>query len=169
MTQPDVWLRGPVPGVPPALQPAAHGLLQAVEDVDRVVGQIGADELWRRRGAAASPGFHLKHLIGATDRLLSYGAGEPLTAAQRGWLALEAKDGEPAGIGAGELAARFRAVVELALTRFRETPAAALGEVRRIGKAELPTTTLGCWAHAAEHAVRHAGQLITTLKTLGAT
>lgn len=70
MTQPDVWLRGPVAGVPALLQPATHALLQAAQDVDRVVAELLPDDLWRRPGGAASAGFHLKHLVGATERLL---------------------------------------------------------------------------------------------------
>jgi hypothetical protein len=31
---PEVWLRGPVEGVHPALMPAAHALLQTVEDAE---------------------------------------------------------------------------------------------------------------------------------------
>ena len=165
MTPPDVWLRGPVPGVPALLQPAAHALLQAVEDVDRVVARLGPLDLWRRPGGAASAGFHLKHLIGATERLLCYGRGEPISEAQRTWLGLEPKDGEPVVTGL-ELAGRFRAVVEAAIQEFRSLPVERLTEPRTIGRAALPTTVIGCIFHAAEHASRHAGQLTTTVKSL---
>jgi hypothetical protein len=30
---PEVWLRGPLPGMPPLLQPVAHALLQAREEL----------------------------------------------------------------------------------------------------------------------------------------
>jgi hypothetical protein len=59
--EPEPWLRGPVPGVPPLLQPVAHALLQAVEDVRRVVTPLGRDALWARPGGAASVGFHVRH------------------------------------------------------------------------------------------------------------
>ena len=165
MTQPDVWLRGPVAGVPALLQPAAHALLQAVQDVDRVVAELGPGDLWRRPGGAASAGFHLKHVIGATERLLCYGRGEPISDAQRTWLGLEPKDGEPV-VTALELAGRFRSVVEAAIGEFRSLPIERLTESRSIGRAALPTTVIGCIFHAAEHASRHAGQLITTLKAM---
>ena len=32
---PEVWLRGPLPAVPPLLQPVAHALLQAREELAR--------------------------------------------------------------------------------------------------------------------------------------
>src|SRR5215213_3249868 len=45
---PEVWLRGPLPDIPPLLQPVAHALLQAVEDVRRTVDPLAADHLWCR-------------------------------------------------------------------------------------------------------------------------
>ena len=44
----EPWLRGPVPRIAPLLQPVAHALLQAVEDVRRVVTPLDADTLWAR-------------------------------------------------------------------------------------------------------------------------
>jgi hypothetical protein len=38
MARPEVWMRGPVPDIPPLLQPAAHALLQCLEEVRAVVG-----------------------------------------------------------------------------------------------------------------------------------
>lgn len=166
MSQPDVWLRGPVADVPALLLPAAHALLQAAEDVERVVAGINDSDLWRKPGRAASIGFHLKHLIGSTERLLAYAAGAALTDAQRAWLAAEPKDGDPATTVAG-LVARFRTVVDAGLAQLRATPPTTLTETRTIGRAALPTTVAGCLFHAAEHASRHAGQLITTVKALG--
>ncbi|MBD0288089.1 MAG: DinB family protein, partial [Flavisolibacter sp.] len=31
--QPEFWLRGPLPHIPPLLQPVAHALLQAQDEV----------------------------------------------------------------------------------------------------------------------------------------
>ena len=44
------------------------------------------------------------------------------------------------------------------------TPPATYGEIRPVGRAELPATVLGLIVHAAEHTSRHTGQFITTLK-----
>ena len=38
--------------------------------------------------------------------------------------------------------------------------------VQKVGRAGLPTTTLGLLFHAAEHSTRHAGQAISTAKIL---
>jgi len=167
VSQPDVWLRGPVEGIDPMLQPVAHGLLQAREDVERVAAGLNDGDLWRKPGGAASVGFHLKHLIGATDRLLTYARGEPLSETQRAWLAKEAGDFDPSE-GIAGLVERFRGVVRGGLAQLRATPVGSLSQARTIGRAQLPTTVIGCLFHAAEHAARHAGQLITTVNALRA-
>lgn len=166
MTTPDVWLRGPIAEVPALLQPAAHALIQALEDVERVTAALTGDELWQRPGAAASAGFHLKHLAGATDRLMTYATGAPLSDQQRTWLALETRDGEPGDATVATLVGRFRGVVTAAIQQLAGTDPATLTAARSIGRAALPTTVGGCLFHAGEHASRHAGQLITTVRAL---
>ncbi|MEK9137513.1 MAG: DinB family protein, partial [Bacteroidota bacterium] len=49
-TQPEVWLRGPIEGIEPLLQPVAHALLQMLEDVGKVCTPLTNDELWGRPG-----------------------------------------------------------------------------------------------------------------------
>src|SRR5688572_32776323 len=72
MTVPaEVWLRGPVDGVQPLLQPAAHAILQVGEDIPPIVADLTADRLWARPAGAAAIGFHLLHLPGSLDRLLT--------------------------------------------------------------------------------------------------
>ena len=55
MTQPEVWLRGPLPGYIDELQPVAHSLLQVREELARA-RSLAADRLWTRPGEAASIG-----------------------------------------------------------------------------------------------------------------
>lgn len=163
---PDAWLRGPIPGIDPLLVPLAHGFLHAREEVARAVGDLPAEQLWSRPGGAASAGWHLLHLAGATDRLLTYARGDVLTAEQRAWL-----DRERAGGGDLDLAALVGAVervVEMALEQLRGTMEAELLVRREVGAARLPSTVLGLLTHASEHAQRHAGQLLTTVKILAA-
>lgn len=167
MSKPDPWLRGPVPDVPALLQPVAHALVQAREDVERAVAELRPEDLWVGPGTAASPGFHLKHLVGATERLLAYARGEPLSEAQREWLRAEQDPGPPDQTPAA-LEAAFAQVVEAGLAQLANTPIEYLTTQRLIGRSQLPTTVLGCLAHAGEHAARHAGQLVTTVRALRA-
>jgi hypothetical protein len=107
-TQPEVWLRGPVPGVPALLQPVAHALLQAGEEVDTLLRDFPAELLWTRPGGVASVGFHLQHLSGVLDRLFTYARGEPLTPTQLQALAAEGRPPEGGG-SAPELVRAFHA------------------------------------------------------------
>ena len=161
MSQPEWWLRGPVPGVPPALMPAAHALLQTVDDVAAALEALTADEVWiRPDDAVASCGFHAVHAAGATDRLLTYARGETLSAARREDLTKERALDER--LPADALVAKLRATVDGALDQLRATDVSTLQDERKVGRAGLPATVLGLLFHAAEHAQRHAGQITTT-------
>ena len=46
---PEPWLRGPLPGIPQLLQPPAHALVMALEDVERAVAGLSHEQLWRPR------------------------------------------------------------------------------------------------------------------------
>ncbi len=163
-TQTEVWLRGPVYGIPPLLMPVAHALLQAKEDVARAAEGLSDDALWTRPGGAASAGFHLFHMAQSLDRLMTYARGETLTDSQRVALALE-KSGE-IDAGADDLIELVATSVERALRQLRCTAEQSLTIERRIGRSMMPSTVLGVLFHAAEHTTRHAGQLITTVKVV---
>ena len=160
-TQAEVWLRGPVPGIPAPLLPAAHAFLQTMEDVERVAGDLTIDQLWRKPGGAASVGFHILHLSGSTDRLLTYSRGERLSVAQK---AVLAEEDAPPERPAAELIAKLRATIDEAMAYFRALPTDTLYDARTVGRAALPTSVIGLLFHAAEHSQRHAGQIVTTAK-----
>jgi hypothetical protein len=157
------WLRGPVPAVPAALQPAAHALLQARDELAEAVRALDERQLWVRPGGAAAAGFHALHVAGAVDRLLTYARGEELSAAQRQILAAER---EPPPLAADALLVRLDGAVEAALAQLRSTDPATLAQSREVGRARLPSTVAGLLFHAAEHAQRHAGQAVTTAKVV---
>ena len=158
-TSPEVWMRGPLPAYAPTLMPIAHALLQAREDVERVATDLTVEELWQRPGNAASAGYHLQHLAGSLDRLLTYARGESLNEAQ---FAALAQEGAP-GVSAPALVSAVLAQINRALDQIRVTPVEHLEEAREVGRAKLPSTVLGLLFHAAEHSARHVGQLTTTL------
>ena len=54
-----------------------------------------------------------------------------------------------------------------ALDQLRSTSAEDLLAPRKVGRAGLPSTTLGLIFHAAEHCTRHAGQATSTARILG--
>jgi hypothetical protein len=161
----EVWQRGPVEGVPPLLMPVAHALLQAREDADRALAGLTIEQIWARPGGAASAGFHVRHLGGALDRLFTYARGEALNETQRRRIRAEGVPGSPPD-GARELLADLDAMLERALAQVRTTPESTLLERRGIGRQQLPSNVIGLLFHAAEHAVRHAAQAITTARIL---
>jgi uncharacterized damage-inducible protein DinB len=117
-------------------------------------------------GNAASVGFHLRHIAGAIDRLLTYARGEPLTDAQKERARAEQAPGtetDPA-----PLLAAAEAAIDAALAQVRATPREALLEPRAVGRAALPSTVLGLLFHVAEHTQRHTGQVIATVKVVRA-
>jgi len=168
MSEPEYWLRGPIEGIAPLLQPVAHALLQAREDVAETLSHLTADDIWTQAGRAASIGFHVRHLCGSLDRLLTYARGEVLTAVQLANLQREDAAGTPPA-DAAMLVNAVNDAIERALAQVRATDVSSLGEVRLVGRQRLPSTTLGLLFHAAEHATRHAGQIITTAKMVRVT
>lgn len=164
---PEVWLRGPLPGIHPYLQPAAHALLQVREDIEPVIAPLTPAQLWHRPGGAASIGFHLLHLPGSVDRLLTYARGEPLSAAQLEALAAEKtvhEDRPPLAT----LSLGLARGIDAALAYLRTVEADALLQPREVGRKKLPSTTFGLIVHAAEHSSRHAGQIVTLGAVVGA-
>ena len=162
---PEVWLRGPLRGIPPALQPVAHSLLQSREELHATLNGLSSDDLWATPSGAASIGFHARHAAGSLDRLFSYARGEQLTAAQRAALAGEgAPDVRPRMVAL--LLAEFDSVVDHALEQLKATDEKTLLEFRGVGRAQLPSTVIGLLFHAAEHTQRHLGQIMTTAKIL---
>jgi hypothetical protein len=157
----EAWLRGPVPGVPPLLQPAAHALIQANEDVAALAPSVSSDVLWAERGAATA-GFHLLHIVGALDRLFGYARGEGLSENQKAVLRAEAVPHPE--LDGSTLAMRVADAVERALVQLRATDPERVFEERKVGRAGLPSTVLGLLFHGAEHTTRHVGQFITTVK-----
>lgn len=164
---PEPWLRGPVPRIPALLQPAGHALLMAREDVDTALAGTTEEQLWLRPNGIASLGIHLAHLAGSTDRLFTYARGEPLTDAQRSALLREQRiaDLRPP---LAELLKAWHETLERALEQLATTDEASLSERRLVGRAQLPSTVLGVLFHAAEHASRHTGQVVTTAKLVRA-
>lgn len=159
----EVWLRGPIAGIPPILQPAAHALLQAREEINSFMNDFPDDLLWEKPAGVASPGFHLRHLAGVLDRLFTYAKAETLHEAQLQYLKQEET---PSAITTKELVEHFNKQVDKAIAQLSATDENTVTETRGVGRQQIPSTVLGLIFHAAEHTLRHTGQLIVTVKIL---
>ena len=160
---PEAWLRGPIERVEALLQPAAHALVQAREDIDIATAGISLEHLWARPNGAASLGYHLRHLAGSLDRLLTYARGAQLDDRQQAALKIEIEPGNPPD-DVAKLVNQARNAIDAALAQIRATRREQLLEPRAVGRKALPSTVLGLLFHAAEHTTRHVGQAITTAK-----
>jgi hypothetical protein len=161
----EVWQRGPLPMIPPLLQPVAHALLQAREEVNEIMHHFPSALLWERPAGMASPGFHLQHLSGVLDRVFTYARNEGLNVLQFEQLASEGMDAA-SGLKTTDLVKRFNLQVEKAIAQLKITNEKTLTEYRAIGRAGLPSTVIGLLFHAAEHTMRHVGQLMVTVAVI---
>ncbi|MDO6810206.1 DinB family protein [Zobellia galactanivorans] len=162
--KPEVWLRGPIPEIPALLQPAAHALLQSCEEIERYLIDFPQDKLWTKVAGRASVGFHLQHITGVLDRMMSYARAESLSEEQFSYLSKEGQADE--GRTVIQLVSAFQEKTQEALSLFKTLDEDTLREVRSVGRKKLPSTTLGLLFHAAEHSQRHVGQLLVTKSVL---
>jgi len=163
--QPEVWQRGPVENIPPLLQPVAHALLQAKEEVAVIMKDFPEKLLWEKPAGLASVGFHLQHLSGVVDRLFTYALNEQLSAEQLRSLQEENMP-QNSIVTSKQLIERFNLQVGMALQQLKDTDESTLTEQRSIGREKIPTTVIGLLVHAAEHMMRHIGQLMVTVRVL---
>jgi uncharacterized damage-inducible protein DinB len=162
---PEVWLRGPLPEIPPLLQPVAHALLQAREEINEILTDFPEKYLWEKPAGVASVGFHLQHLTGVLDRLFTYANGQQLTETQLTYLKQEGNP-ENKPFTVAELVENFNKQVDIAIAQLKQTPESILTEARGVGRKQIPSTVLGLLFHAAEHTQRHTGQLLVTARIL---
>ena len=166
MANTEWWQRGPISGVPDVLQPVAHILLQVGESVDELVEGLTEAEWNARPGGVASPAFHVRHMAGVIDRLFTYARGELLSEAQ--FAALRAEGGELLEADVARTIAALHERIDAAVQELRTIDVSTLADFRGVGRAQLPSTVIGCLVHGAEHAMRHVGQLSVTVRVVRA-
>jgi uncharacterized damage-inducible protein DinB len=156
----ESWLSGKLDGFSPVMMPAAHALVQAI--VDLKIIRLSDDELMAKPNNAPSVAFHLRHIAGSVDRLLTYAKSENLNEVQFEFLKRETS--ADLDLNAEELVNQAVSAIENAL-RFCKTVAPdILFEERFVGRKKLPTNVFGLLFHIAEHTARHVGQVVTTAK-----
>ena len=161
----EYWLRGPVPGLVAELQPVAHALLQARDEIKELLLDFPSQLLWKRPADLASVAFHVQHIVGVQDRLLTYAIGNQLSPQQFQYLKDEGKENS---YDAAALVAKLSGQTDYFLQALAGFTTEQLKEKRGVGRANLPSTVFGLLVHAAEHTMRHTGQLLVTVKMLKA-
>ncbi|HSB53044.1 MAG TPA: DinB family protein, partial [Gemmatimonadales bacterium] len=134
------------------------------EDLPPVLRTL-TDQFWIGPGRSAPIGYHVAHLAGSLDRLFTYARGEGLSPEQQLALAAERTITETRP-QPPELLALLTGRLDGAVRELASVPEASLLAPREVGRARLPSTTLGLLFHAAEHTARHAGQILTLTRVV---
>jgi uncharacterized damage-inducible protein DinB len=158
--QPEPWMRGTLTDVPPVQRAVLHAFELAVEDIERWCSQLSDEQLSSRPHELASVAFHIRHIIGSCDRLLSYAEGHEITADQLAYLKTELESHS----SREALLVSLRRALDSYAIRVRAFNPEQYSEPRGIGRKQLPTTVAGLLVHVADHTMRHVGQAITTAK-----
>ena len=161
----EPWLRGTHGDVKAVGRAVLHALELASEDLAKWTAGLTDAEAHAEAMGLPSVAFHLRHIAGATDRILTYAEGGQLTAEQLTALKAETNAG-------GETLAELMGEVEASLARAAERVRALAGAdfetFRGVGRKQLPTSVGGALVHVADHTQRHVGQVVTTAKVLKA-
>jgi uncharacterized damage-inducible protein DinB len=157
---PEPWLRGSITDVHPVVAQLLYSFQQAWEDLEYFTSGLSDEQTWSRPNSVAPVGFHIRHIGGSIDRLLTYVRGEQLSADQMSVLKSEM---ESRG-GISELLATLRHQLDSFEAEIRRLDPLTFGDVRKVGRKELPTSVGALLVHIAEHTQRHVGQAIVTAK-----
>jgi uncharacterized damage-inducible protein DinB len=157
---PEYWQRGPIIGIPGLLQPVAHALLQARQEVEEVLTDFPAELLWQKPNGLASVAFHIQHITGVINRLFTYASGAMLNAQQLDYLQQEGIVSP--NITKQMLLQNLHHQIQQSITVLSLTHENILTETRLVGRKQIPSTVIGLFFHAAEHTMRHTGQLLVT-------
>jgi uncharacterized damage-inducible protein DinB len=165
MSSPEPWLRGTHSELPAVLRAVLHAFELAHEDVHKWADELSETDLHASPAGLTPIAYHLRHIPGTLDRLLSYAEGFQLNHEQ---LAALKSESQPGG-SREDLFAQFDWGLTSAAQRARALDGVSLDLPRAVGRKQLPTTIGGLLVHLADHTQRHTGQIVTTAKLLKAT
>jgi uncharacterized damage-inducible protein DinB len=156
----EPWLREK----PITLHPLLHGLQcsfeMAAEELARATADLSEEQIWASPQGLTPIGFHLVHIHGSIDRLLTYAQGRELSPEQLAALAAENND-EP---GLSSILHRLEQQLGQAKALVEQIDPAQFTELRYVGRRRIPVPLGTLLLHVAEHTQRHVGQVLTTAK-----
>src|SRR5262249_21944916 len=132
----EPWLRGPITGVDPLTAPILYAFQQTREDLGRFTAPLTIAQLWATPFGLGSAGFHILHIAGSIDRLMTYLQGQPLSASQMDALRAE---NSVTGLTRDHLLAKLEDALRAAEEIVRGIDPATLAEPRTVGRKGLPT------------------------------
>ena len=137
-----------------------HALQLAREDIQTWCKCLTDDEWNARPAGLLSVAFHLNHICGSLDRLLTYAEGKELDQEQLGVVEREVQF-QGSGV---MLFSQLHQALARSEGRLRAFRGADLEQPRSVGRNKLPTSLGGLLVHIADHTQRHVGQVITTVR-----
>ncbi|GAA4644799.1 hypothetical protein GCM10023115_27590 [Pontixanthobacter gangjinensis] len=148
------------------LQPAAHALLQSREEAEAYLEGFPAKLFWERPAGRASVAFHLQHITGVTNRLVTYAKGRQLDEEQLKFLDNE---GIPdVDLSLSTLLEDLENSIDSAVMYLKSLQEEDLTRKVGIGRKRIGSTLIGTLFHAAEHSQRHVGQMLVTISVVKA-
>lgn len=160
----EPWLRGTHTDVPAVGRAVLHALELALDDLTLWTEGLSDAEVHAQPLGLPSVAFHLRHIAGSVDRILSYAEGNRLSAEQLAALKSEQSGDETLAALLAEVEVSFSNSAE----RVRVLATADFDTFRGVGRKQLPTSIGGALIHVADHTQRHVGQVVTTAKVLKA-
>lgn len=157
----EPWLTNSITGVHPLQAALLYSFQHARQDLRKWTEGLTTEQLWRRSGEAASVGFHVLHIAGSIDRLLTYARGEQLTEGQMQDLRAEQ---EKQDVSLDELLQVLEASLLVAEETLRNLVMTDLDSIREIGRKKTRVPLGVLLVHIAEHTQRHVGAAIVTTK-----
>jgi uncharacterized damage-inducible protein DinB len=162
--QTEPWLRGTLTDLSAVQRAVLHAFQAAEEDLVRWCGSLTDHEIHQRPAGLASVAFHLQHIPGSIDRLLTYAEGRELSEKQL--LAMKAEGGTD--VSAEACLRQLTDGLKAAAGRVRAMNPVDFEQARFVGRRRMPTTVGGLLVHVADHTQRHVGQAITTARVVAA-
>ena len=158
----EAWMKGGITDLDPLRAGVIYSFRHALSDVEEWIATVPEEELQMRYGNLASVAFHVRHIAGSVDRLLTYAAGNQLSETQLEALRQEeGRDATRAG-----LLTELETALSKAETTIRSFAPGAYSDIREIGRKRVPVPLGVLLLHIAEHTQRHVGQLIMTIKVI---
>ena len=160
--QPEPWLRGTLTETPAVQRAVLHAFQAAEEDLNKWCRSLTDEEINQRPAGLASVAFHLRHIPGSVDRLLTYAEERELSEEQ-----LQTMKAEGSAVSStSECLQILFDGLRAAADRVRRLNPSRFDQPRYVGRKRLPTTVGGLLVHVADHTQRHVGQAITTARVI---
>ena len=82
MNPTEPWMRGPLEGFEPMVHPLLFSFEQAREDLEKWTEGLRPEQMWSEPLGLGPVGFHVRHIGGSVERLMTYLKGGQLSEEQ---------------------------------------------------------------------------------------